>query len=127
MHLSRRISIRAVARGAEVAVDGVSKDDGGGQGDDAEHHEAVEEVALQLLPPWSAKGLLIRLFYPMLVSNQSHLHSESCWATHIFGMCYSDTVSSLYIAYSDNFQIPDGVSLTNWECRSYLNFFSASV
>ena len=32
--------------GAEVAVDGVSKDDGGGQGDDAEHHEAVEEIAL---------------------------------------------------------------------------------
>ena len=53
--------------GAEVAVDGVSEDDGGGQGDDAEHHEAVEEVALQLLPPWSAKDLLIRLFYPMLV------------------------------------------------------------
>ena len=82
LHLRLRREIRAGdARVAEVAVDRISKDDGGGQSDDPEHHEPVEEVVLQLLPPWSAKDLFR---YSLICIHMTFQHEEDWKSTSIY-------------------------------------------
>ena len=52
-YIIRRMRIgTAKARWAEVAVERSAADNGGGVGDEPQHHKTVEKVVLQLLPPW---------------------------------------------------------------------------